>query len=340
MKKITALLIIFLLIFSLNISAQNAETLNTKTKNLEEQDLSQEKSFSQSAREELLGIASQYEGEENIDNFEIKNFNFTVENEINNSQKLNLLSDLNLNADYSKNQGEELETAADFQLEYALNSRTLIRAGYSLLNEEGWDLRGVNNGENSQSKPDDPAANSSREDSTEGPKAASKSTAEIRKVYQNDLDTSTSLGLAYKTNERVTVSADFIENNEFGSYYDENWEIAGDSTVFGVEYNYPEGSRIRARYQVDTAEAGTQKITGIDFAFNNLATFSASYKLLDLNDLEDTLSESDQKTAWDLGLGVNLNESYGLNLGYEIIESEDQKEEPEKKIKASFEINF
>lgn len=349
MKKIFIFTVVFLLLFSVNIFAQEAETLNTKAEDLKATDLSQEKSFSQSAREELLGIASQYDSEEDLDRLEIENFSFTAENEINDSQKLNLLSDLNLNANYSKNKGEELETAADFQLEYALNSRTLIRAGYSLMNEEGWNLKRANNAElkedpntnsNSDSleEPADPNQDSIADQNNIDTLNRKASNSDIKRVYQNDLDTSTSLGLAYKTNKRMTVSADFIENNEFGSYYDDNWEIAGDSTVFGLEYNYPEGSTIRARYQVDTAEAGTQKITGIDFAFNNLATFSASYKLLNLNELEDTLSE--EKTAWDLGLGFNLSDSYGLNLGYELIESENQKEEPERKIKASFEIDF
>jgi hypothetical protein len=151
------------------------------------------------------------------------------------------------------------------------------------------------------------------------------------------LESSRSLGVAYRSNDRVTLSADFIDNNEFGSYYDKNWELAGDSTVFGVEYSYPEGSSIRARYQVDTADDITQRITGLDFDFNNLATFSASYKLLDLNQLANDLNQ--QKTAWDLGLGVNISEDYGLNLGYERIEAEGE-EEAEQKVRASFEINF
>jgi len=177
----------------------------------------------------------------------------------------------------------------------------------------------------------------STEDSAVAEESANSETDSVRRVYQNEMESSSSLGVAYRSSDRVTLSADFIDNNEFGNYYNEDWEITGDSTVFGLEYNYPEGSSIRASYQIDTAEDVTQRITGLDFAFNNLATFSASYKLLDPTQLENTLIQ--QKTAWDLGLGFNLNEDYGVALGYELIETEDE-EEDERKISASFEINF
>ena len=354
MKKLLSLLIIFMLLFSVQISAQetealNVESLDSKSESTEDLDLTEDKSFSQSAREELLGIASQFDSEEDINQFEIDDLSFSnPENEIYNSQNLELLSDLSLNTNYSKNNSDKLETEADFNFEYALNSRTLIRAGYSLLNEEWWELQSQNSSEVSNDDLDsseeevnnvtsDNNMNSDLENSDSQTENSSSSN-EIRKIYQNEMETSKSLGIAYQTNDRLTVSADFIDNNEFGSYYDENWEVSGDSTVLGLKYSYPEGTTIRARYQVDTADDITQQIAGVDFAFNNLATFSASYKLLDLNQLEDTLSG--QKTAWDLGLGVNLNEIYGLSLGYERIESSDQEEKPENKVKASFEINF
>ena len=342
MKKLIALSIILILLFSFNIYAQENQKLDVdEDTKLEELDLSQEKSFSQSAREELLGIASQFDSEEDqaIDQLSFENENFSLtETTLNNTQHLNILTDLNFDASYSQKEDEKLETTANFQLEYALNSRTLIRAGYSLLNEEWWDVQNsssqasiedsnqvINDGQNID---DDFKADN------DNPAAVNNN---VRKVYQNELESSRSLGVAYKSNDRVTLSADFIDNNQFGDYYNENFELAGDSTVFGVEYNYPEGTSIRASYQVDTADDITQRITGVDFAFNNLATFSASYKLLDLNQLTDDLNQ--QKTAWDLGIGVNISEDYGLALGYELIEGEDE-EEAEKKIRASFEIDF
>jgi len=276
MKKIISLLVILLLLVSFNVFAQENEQLNTEEASLEDLSLSQEKSFSQSAREELLGIASQFDSSEDqeIDQltFESEDFSLT-ESTLNNSQQLNILNDLTFDADYSKEEDEKLETAADFQLEYALNSRTLIRAGYSILNEEWWDVQ--SNTVSAEEPPtDDSDGDSATDDNTsenlipenDNPAAANNN---VRKIYQNELDSSRSLGVAYRTNNRFTLSADFIDNNEFGSYYDEDWEIAGESTVFGVEYSYPEGSSIRARYQVDTADNITQRVTGFDFDFNN-----------------------------------------------------------------------
>lgn len=337
MKKLIALSIILIILFSFNVYAQESQKLNVDEEtNLEEIDLSQEKSFSQSAREELLGIASQFDSEEDqaIDELSFENENFSLtETTFNNSKHLNILTDLDFDANYSKKEDEKLETTANFQLEYALNSRTLIRAGYSILNEEWWDVQ--NNSSTAANIEDgNNIINNGESIDNDNPAVVNNN---VRKVYQNEMESSRSLGLAYKSNDRVTLSADFIDNKDFGNSYDEDLEFAGDSTVFGVEYNYPEGSSIRARYQVDTtADDVTQRITGLDFAFNNLATFSASYKLLDLNQLTDDLNQ--QKTAWDLGLGVNINENYGLALGYELIEGEE--EEAEKKIRASFEINF
>lgn len=341
MKRITVLLIIIFMLFSFNTYAQESKKLNTEiASNSEDLNLSQEKKFSQSAREELLGIASQFDSEDaqNIEqlNFESNGFSF-AETTLNNSQHLNLLTDLTLDTNYSQTEDDKLKTAADFKLEYELNSRTLIRAGYSLQNEEWWDVQ--TNNDLSNQKPALESSGDSPETSSTGDSSLDSESANnnFNRVYQNEVDSSRSLGVAYRSSDRITLSADFIDNNEFGSYYNEDWEISGDSTVFGLEYSYPEGSTIKARYQVDTAQDVTQRITGVDFAFNNLATFSASYKLLDLKQLENTLTQ--QKTAWDLGIGVNLSENYGVALGYELIESEEQ-EESEKKIKASFEINF
>lgn len=345
MKKVIVLLMIILVLFSFNIYAQEEENLNTEDTTLEDLDLSAEKSFSQSAREELLGIASQFDSE---DDQSLAELNFTndefalTETTLDNSRHLNLLNDLNFDANYSQQEDKRLETAADFQLEYALNSRTSIRAGYSLLNEEWWDVQrnSTNSTQPEETEPEDQNTEDNQEtteDSAAEEESSDSTSNNVSRVYQNEMDSSSSLGVAYRSSDRVTLSADFIDNNEFGNYYNEDWEISGDSTVFGLEYNYPEGSSIRARYQIDTAEDVTQRITGVDFAFNNLATFSASYKLLDPAQLENTLIQ--QKTAWDLGLGFNLNEDYGVALGYELIESEDQ-EEGERKISASFEINF
>jgi len=98
-KKLIALSIILILLISFNIYAQENQKLDVdEDTKLEELDLSQEKSFSQSAREELLGIASQFDSEEDqaIDQLSFENENFSLtETTLNNTQHLNTLTDLN-----------------------------------------------------------------------------------------------------------------------------------------------------------------------------------------------------------------------------------------------------
>ncbi|PTW03529.1 hypothetical protein C8C76_101170 [Halanaerobium saccharolyticum] len=330
MKKILIFTAIILLIFSFNIYAQDADTTNTdsETEDLESLDLSQEKSFSESAREELLGIASQYESSTDIDDIEIDNSSFNLTG--NGSQQnpgLQLLSDLNLNTDYNQQIiDDEIISETQLKLEYAINSRALIRAGYSLANHEWWELQAVNPTASDLESGQNTAINTDNILLT--PEGSNR-------VYREEQESRRSLGLAYQTSDRFTVSADFIENNNLDSF-NNNSDLNADSTVFGLEYNDPMGT-IRASYQIDLNDELTQRITGVELDFNNLATFSASYKLLNPEDLESTLRS---QTAWDLGLGVTFDENYGLNLGYELIEDDENEEESERNISASFEINF
>lgn len=336
MKKILFLLIIILMLFSLNIYANQPTSLDVENDN-SAADLEQNKTFSDSARKELLGIASQFDQKPAAE-IDITNFDFQSQNlelpliNLKRKQQLNLSQDFKLNANYQQKDAKKIETAADFQLEYALNPRTSLRAGYAVSNQEWWNLQiAAAKTEDFETEPDNDQDN----DSETG--AETNLNSNFDKVYQNEIESSHSLGLAYQPSDRFEVSADYIENNDFGSYYDESWDLVGNSKVFGLKYNYPQGSSISARYQVDQGADATQQVTGVDLTFNNLATFSAAYKLLDFDEIENDLFQ--QKTAWDLGLGVQLNEDYGVALGYEIIETEDQKES-EKKFKASFEINF
>lgn len=328
MKKLFVVTLVFIMLFSFSAAAQEAQTADTEDENLESLDLSQEKTFSDSAREELLGIASQFESSTDIDDIEIENSSFNLTG--NGSQQnpgLQLLSDLNLNTDVNKQIiDDEIVNETQLQLEYTINSRALIRAGYSLANREWWEIQ------NTQ------AAAGEAEDqnlSINGEESAVDTNINTERVFKEESESSRSLGLAYQTSDRLTVSADYIENNKLNTF-NSDLDLNANTTVFGLQYDDPMGT-IRASYQIDLNDELIQRITGVELDFNNLATFSASYKLLDPEDLESTLKS---QTAWDLGLGVTLNENYGLNLGYELIETEDQSEESERNISASFEINF
>ncbi|RAK09782.1 hypothetical protein C8C77_102146 [Halanaerobium saccharolyticum] len=328
MKKIFVFSLIIIMLFSFSAAAQEAESADLESENLESLDLSQGKSFSDSAREELLGIASQYESPTNIENIEIDNSSFNLTgNGTQANPGLQLLSDLNFNTDYDQEIiNDEIVSETQLQLEYAINSRALIRAGYSLANREWWEVQRPQTEAEAAGQEPNLSINSDQ---------SSLLNNNSERVFREENEVSRSLGVAYQTSDRFTVSADFIENNDLNSF-NNDFDLNANSTVFGLQYNDRRGT-IRASYQVDLNDELTQRITGVELDFNNLATFSASYKLLDPADLESTLRS---QTAWDLGLGVNINENYGLNLGYEIIQSENEEEDSERNISASFEINF
>lgn len=323
MKRIFAFVLIIIMLFSFSAAAQEAETMDLENENIESLDLSQDKSFSDSAREELLGIASRYESSTDIENIEIDNNSFNLTgNGTQANSGLQLLSDLNFNTDYEQEIiDDEIVSETQIQLEYAINSRALIRAGY-----KWWEVQRPQTGVEEIGR--EPAFIIDNDQSLEV-------NNDSERVFREENEVRRSLGVAYQTSDRFTVSADFIENNDLDIFNDD-LDLNANSTVFGLQYNDPMGT-IRASYQVDLNDELTQRITGVELDFNNLATFSASYKLLDPSDLESTLRS---QTAWDLGLGVNINENYGLNLGYEIIQSEDEEEDSERNISASFEINF
>ena len=343
MRRALSIILAILLIFTfttITTFAQDAENTDaeeevTAEENLEDLDLSQEKGFSEEGRDQLLGIASQFDTQTDVDDIEIDSETFSITGDgIEANPGLELLQDLTLDADYSEAVVDsKLEKETDLQLEYAINSRALIRAGYTLANKEWWEKQTLNADGSSETSSIESDENTQLLD--ENAELLSNNSNSSESVFIEEQDVRKSLGLAYKTSDQLTVSADYIENNEFDGYSGDN-ELQGNSTIFGLQYDDKMGS-IRAIYQLNLSEDIRQQITGVQLAFNNLATFSASYKLLDPEEIESALSS---QTAWDLGLGVNLNENYGLNLGYEIIEDENEETEPETNISASFEINF
>ncbi|MGM0603661.1 MAG: hypothetical protein ACQESS_10145 [Bacillota bacterium] len=331
-KAIIFLLILLLICFSSGVLAEDSQKLDKATEdNSKTLDLPSEedKNFSDKGREELLGIASMFDSDVNVDGIEVENdgFDFTGESLSRTPEGLNLLSNLRLDAEYSEEvDDDKLESQTDLNLQYAVNSRTLIRAGYSLASREWWDVNGITTPESGSVDREQTALEPLESRVTENELLLGNNNA----VYNEELNRKQSLGIAYQTNDRVTVSADYIHNNEFEDYF-------GNSTVFGVSYT-DELGQIRANFQLDTAENVKQQITGIELDFRDLATFSASYKLLDPAQIESALNT--QKSSWNIGLGVNLNEESKVSLGYEVTESEDESEEKESNIKAAFEIKF
>ncbi|RCW48230.1 MULTISPECIES: hypothetical protein [unclassified Halanaerobium] len=333
-KTVIFMLIIMLLSFSSCVLAENIEKLDKAAeKNLKTLDLPDEedKIFSDKGRKELLGIASMFDSNINVDEIEVETepFDLTGENMSRTMKEgLNLLPNLMLDADYSEeiDDDNKLETQTDLNIQYTVNSHTLIRAGYSLASREWWDVNGITMPESGSLDIEQTAFEPLERSITESEPPLGNKTA----VYNEELNRKQSLGIAYQTNDRITVSADYIRNNEFEDYL-------GSSTIFGVSFTDDLGA-IRANFQLDTANNVKQQITGIELDFKDLATFSASYKLLDPAQIESALNT--QKSSWNIGLGVNLNEAAKVSLGYEVTESEDESEENESNIKAAFEIKF
>lgn len=334
MKKILSIVLLLLFLFTFNIMAQEDEILDVDMteEEMESLDLSQEKGFSEEGRDQLLGIASQYDSQTGINNIEIDSTTFNLTgNGIDNNPNLELLTDLTLDAEYSEAVvDDKFEKETDLNFEYAVGSRALIRAGYTLANTQWWDKQPAKSESTETSENEE---NEEEDFLDEDVDFLNLNSSES--VFKEEQDIRRSLGLAYNTSDQLTLSADYIENNEFQAYTG-NREYSGNSTVFGLQYDDKMGT-IKAMYQLNLSDDVTEQITGVELDFNNLATFSAAYKLLDPEQIESALSS---QRAWDLGIGVNLNEDYGLNLGYEMINDEDDETEAETNISASFEINF
>jgi hypothetical protein len=178
---------------------------------------------------------------------------------------------------------------------------------------------------------------------------------------QNEMINSSNLdsrfGIRYQTTDNIQLFGDYVYNNIL--------KETGRTTVFGLEYNNYE-SIISAEYRVGDditidGEAVNSTQYGLTYRYSDLASFSASYKLLDKNLLEDL---KDQE--WDFGVGFNLNEQTSFQMGVqlynqvnaEILNNDDSENddessddsnetnnistdtENETKVEASFQIKF
>ncbi|MFN2362750.1 MAG: hypothetical protein ABR596_00510, partial [Halarsenatibacteraceae bacterium] len=159
----------------------------------------------------------------------------------------------------------------------------------------------------------------------------------IESQFIEQLNEMTQLGFSYQPANNLLVSADYISDNIFSS-------SAGSSTVLGLEYQDNAGN-IRASYQIDNYEEMRQTITGLELDLLDLATLSTSYKLFDINNLQDTL---ENQGGWELDIGLDLNvtDSSSLSIGYQMLDNINTAgqipdlEQVESNVQASFEIRF
>lgn len=242
-----------------------------------------------------------------------------------------------VNADF-KQEKEELtiEENTNISLQYWMNNRTLIRAEYDLASRKWWDVNEITlndeDGTNGDNGDDDPVNGSEDPDGEDGDSGTRQEV-----TFNKETNEKSRLGISYKTSDRITITADYLDEGEDGP--------SDFSTALGVEYTDQSGL-LKYHYQIDFDEMDFSTIkkmeSGVEFGINDLAIFNTSYQLLNPTLLEDQLKES----IWDFGLDLNLNDISSLSLGYQLKSNPEQsielndKTEKESNIKAQLEIKF
>ncbi len=280
-----------------------------------------------------------------------------------NSDDYRLGSRLTLEADEDRElEGDEDDPAPSFNLSYQFSDSTTIRAGLErsyvpsldIDVEEDGDTADRDESEEDEESPEDDGEEDSEgeedddrdedeiEDETdedENPGEEEDSTMEPLEPADVDWSEEESevgtLGISYQPGDSLALTADYAQSNIF-----ENPEDGGTiSAALGLEY-YDQLGNIRASYQIDEGDQMQQMTTGLQMEVMDFAQFSASYSLLDFEEIEDKLR---QQTSLDLGLDLNINEFSTFSLGYQLQENFSELDEDgddESNIRASFTIDF
>ncbi len=155
---------------------------------------------------------------------------------------------------------------------------------------------------------------------------------DLRTVNQDEQETQIgNIGISYRPADNLALTADYEQRNLFSGR-------DSDSAVFGLEFDDQLGN-IRASYQIEDGEMLQQTTTGLQMEVMDFARLSASYSLLDFEELEDKLK---QQTSVDLGLDFNVTNFSTFSLGYQWQELPDglEGDDDESNIRASFTIDF
>ena len=344
--------------------------------------IEKEKNFSLEGQEKLFDLASQFDRIENSEGFsfsaDLLNEEISLDRVITyDGEELKSISyspdtQININTNYSEDL-ENLESLVQtsFNLNYKLNSKTTVRAAYDLLgktweNSNKLDSREVedsdsesnestekdaselddnsedttitddeNNGNEDQSDKTNEELEKSDKQITGEDTSSDNETNDFQSLFNSRIDQQGSVGISYQTSNRISFSADYVKNNIFR-------ETKGDSTIFGLEYVDEEG-KLRARYEIVDGEDTQETITGLELDLKNLASFSASYTLLNPQQIRDKLNK---ESVWDFGVDFNLSEETSFSIDYQLKDKSDNLEndnfldEKESNINASFKINF
>ncbi|MBF8437798.1 hypothetical protein I0Q91_11940 [Halanaerobiaceae bacterium Z-7014] len=317
------------------------------------------KQFSDEGQEKLFALASQF-GEEQYEEDELFSMVQNSEgirdlrevlqlnNTDNNRIDLPFGREAYISADQRSGETERgEESLTSFNLSYDMNPNMTIRAGIGQRSSSSWEDSELEIDEDDlidesveNSSDTVTAANIDNFDDSQNVESdveAVQAAEEIQSQFIEQLSEMAQLGISYQPASNVFVSADYISDNIFNP-------SGGSSTVFGLEYQDNLGN-IRASYQIDNYEEMRQTITGLELDLLDLATLSTSYKLFDINNLQDTL-ESQGGWELDIGLDLNVTDSSRLSIGYQMLDSLNSAgempefDQVESNVQASFEIRF
>jgi len=321
--------------------------------------------FSEEGQDKLFDLASRF-GEEQLEEEEFREISrntlltdsisadFSLTESTEDLAAISLINRLQLSADHRETlYGEQQESKTEVSLEFDLGSWATLRAGYGeqelRLSQFNIDSIAAEDEEDNPEIAEEDFAVLSTHDFTEA-EVVSEERGEQQldtgiidgDLQQNEAvrtDSADSLttnpgqvGITIRPFDNLSFSADYRQEDIFNS-------SSQDYAILGLEYRDSLGN-LRASYQFDSLSENRQSISGLELDFLELATLSASYKLLDLDELESRL-----QTEWDLGLDLNVSDFSSLSLGYQLIDSySDQEtedsENQESSISASFEIRF
>lgn len=249
---------------------------------------------------------------------------------------INPVPGLSLNADFILLDDDDVKGSnTNLNLSYQLNKRTTLRAGYGLANKEWWDYEDIileDNEGNVENDKDNIGEDKNIDNDISKDDSVSITPEKGDVFLDSERDEAGLIGISYKTNDYLTVSADYI-NNIIGK------EDVDYSTVLGLEYA-DNGNQFKYHYQIDFGDEKTTE-TGIEIGYRDLLTFNASYKLLNPDQLKNDLAES----VWDFGVGFKLDEKSSISFGYQLIKNEENddislEDDKESNLKAQFEIKF
>ncbi len=241
----------------------------------------------------------------------VDEYSIDVEGKEDKSLSLTPLPGVSVDADYNKDEEDNtMEENTNISLKYWMNNRTLIRAEYGMENKEWWDIRDIE------------LDNNIGDGITPGEH-------ESELTFNEERNQTSSLGVSFQTNDRVTISADYIDSTSMDKDF---------STVIGLEYKDDIGT-LKYKYKVDFGEQSTKE-TGLEFGYKDLATFNATYKIFDPKVIEDQLN----KSIMDIGVDVNLNDISTISLGYQLQkrlqDSLGDSDDEESNIQAELKIKF